>query len=209
MRNKFEYRKLLQYFLQGLLVLAPVLITFYVIFVVVTYIDNLIPFFTVTNAKGEVKVQNYGLGFIVIILLILTIGYFSYFFITNRIILFFDRLMQRLPGLKHIYSTTRDFFEAFTGDKKKFTQNVLVNIDESDIWRLGFVTKDDMNEFGFNDHVAVYVPSAYSVAGNVVIVPKHRVKYIPNINSTQFMKFAVSGGITNLFEEEKEKKQTK
>jgi uncharacterized membrane protein len=209
MTNKFEYRKLLQYFLQGLLVLAPVLITFYVIFVVVTYIDNLIPFFTVTNAKGEVKVQNYGLGFIVIILLILTIGYFSYFFITNRIILFFDRLMQRLPGLKHIYSTTRDFFEAFAGDKKKFTQNVLVNIDETDIWRLGFVTKDDMNEFGLNDHVAVYVPSAYSVAGNVVIVPKYRVKYIPNINSTQFMKFAVSGGITNVLEEEKEKKPTK
>lgn len=209
MRNKFEYRKLLQYFLQGLLVLAPVLITFYVIFVVVTYIDNLIPFFTVTNAKGEVKVQNYGLGFIVIILLILTIGYFSYFFITNRIILFFDRLMQRLPGLKHIYSTTRDFFEAFAGDKKKFTQNVLVNIDENDIWRLGFVTKDDMNEFGFHDHVAVYVPSAYSVAGNVVIVPKHRVKYIPNINSTQFMKFAVSGGITNVLEEEKDKKPVK
>lgn len=209
MRNKFEYRKLLQYFLQGLLVLAPVLITFYVIFVVVTYIDNLIPFFTVTNAKGEVKVQNYGLGFIVIILLILTIGYFSYFFITNRIILFFDRLMQRLPGLKHIYSTTRDFFEAFAGDKKKFTQNVLVNIDENDIWRLGFVTKDDMNEFGFQDHVAVYVPSAYSVAGNVVIVPKHRVKYIPNINSTQFMKFAVSGGITNVLEEEKDKKPVK
>jgi len=209
MTNKFEYRKLLQYFLQGLLVLAPVLITFYVIFVVVTYIDNLIPFFTVTNAKGEVKVQNYGLGFIVIILLILTIGYFSYFFITNRIILFFDRLMQRLPGLKHIYSTTRDFFEAFAGDKKKFTQNVLVNIDETDIWRLGFVTKDDMSEFGLNDHVAVYVPSAYSVAGNVVIVPKYRVKYIPNINSTQFMKFAVSGGITNVLEEEKEKKPTK
>jgi uncharacterized membrane protein len=209
MTNKFEYRKLLQYFLQGLLVLAPVLITFYVIFVVVTYIDNLIPFFTVTNAKGEVKVQNYGLGFIVIILLILTIGYFSYFFITNRIILFFDRLMQRLPGLKHIYSTTRDFFEAFAGDKKKFTQNVLVNIDETDIWRLGFVTKDDMNEFGLNDHVAGYVPSAYSVAGNVVIVPKYRVKYIPNINSTQFMKFAVSGGITNVLEEEKEKKPTK
>jgi uncharacterized membrane protein len=111
--------------------------------------------------------------------------------------------MHRVPGLKHIYSTTRDFFEAFTGDKKKFTKSVLANVDDTDIWRLGFITKDDMNDFDLPEHVAVYIPSAYSVAGNVYVVPKSRVKHIKNVNSTQFMKFAVSGGITTLAEDEK------
>jgi uncharacterized membrane protein len=201
MTNSFRIKKLLQYFLQGLLVLAPVLITFYVIFIVVSYVDNLIPFFTYTDNAGKVHVQNYGLGFVVIIAVIVMIGYFSSFFITNRIIIFFDKLMQRVPGLKHVYSTTRDFFEAFTGDKKKFTQSVLANIDDTDIWRLGFITKNDMSDFGLADHVAVYIPSAYSVAGNVVVVPKTRIKQINNINPTQVMKFAVSGGITSTGEE--------
>ena len=203
MQNKFQYKKSLQYFLQGLLVLAPVLITFYVLFSVVSSIDSLIPIFTVTDDKGMVKVQNYGLGFLIIILLIILIGYFSYFVISNKIVTFLDRLMQRLPGLKHIYSTTRDFFEAFAGDKKKFTVNVLANVDDNDVWRIGFITKDDMEEFGLKDYIAVYIPMAYSVAGNVYIIPKSRVKEITHISSSQTMKFAVSGGVTHIEEEEK------
>lgn len=205
-RNAFQLKKSLQYFLQGLLVLAPIIITFYVLYAVVSKIDNLIPIFTEINEKGEVVVQNYGLGFIIIIVLIILIGYFSLFFLTNRIVLFIDRLMQRLPGLKHIYSTTRDFFEAFAGDKKKFTQNVLANVDDNDVWRIGFVTKDDMEEFGLKDYIAVYVPMAYSVSGNVYIIPQSRVKPITHISSSQTMKFAVSGGVTHIEEEDREEK---
>ena len=206
MNNKFQYKKLLQYFLQGLLVLAPVLITFYILFSVVSSIDSIIPIFTVTDERGLVKVQNYGLGFIIIILLIVLIGYFSYFLISNKIVVFLDRLMQRLPGLKHIYSTTRDFFEAFAGDKKKFTVNVLANVDDNDVWRIGFITKDDMEEFGLKDYVAVYIPMAYSVAGNVYVIPKSRVKEITHISSSQTMKFAVSGGVTHIDEIDDEEK---
>ena len=202
MKNSFNYKKLFQYFLQGLLVMAPILITFYVLFSVVSSIDNLLPIFTVRE-NGVVKVQNYGFGFLVIILFIIIIGYFSYFFISNKILLFLDKLMQRLPGLKHIYSTTRDFFEAFAGDKKKFTQNVMANVDDNDVWRVGFITKDDMAEFGLKDYVAVYVPMAYSVAGNVYVIPRSRIKEITHISSSQTMKFAVSGGVTDIDEEEK------
>lgn len=203
MNNSFQYKKSFQYFLQGLLIMAPILITFYVLFSVVSSIDNLLPIFTVTDERGVVKVQNYGLGFLIIILVIIFIGYFSSFFISNKIIVFLDRLMQRLPGLKHIYSTTRDFFEAFAGDKKRFTHNVLANVDDNDVWRIGFVTKDDMEEFGLKDYVAVYIPMAYSVAGNVYIIPKSRVKEITHISSSQTMKFAVSGGVTHIDEEDK------
>ncbi len=203
MNNSFQYKKLFQYFLQGLLVMAPVLITFYVLFSVVSSIDNLIPIFTETDKNGVVKVQNYGLGFAIIIFVIIIVGYFSYFFISNRIVSFFDKLMQRLPGVKHIYSTTRDFFEAFAGDKKKFTNNVMANVDDNDVWRIGFITKDDMEEFELKDYVAVYIPMAYSVAGNVYVIPKSRIKKITHISSAQTMKFAVSGGVTHVEEDVK------
>jgi uncharacterized membrane protein len=205
MNGKFHYGKLLQYFFQGLLILAPVIITFYAFYWVVTSIDGLLPIFTYTDSRGIVHVQNYGLGFVLIILILVALGYFSSFFITSRIVSFMDKVMQKMPGVKHVYSTTRDFFEAFTGDKKKFTHNVLANVDDNDVWRVGFITREDMSDFGLKDYVAVYVPMAYSVAGNVYIIPHSRVKEITHISSAQTMKFAVSGGVTQIDEEEKPK----
>ena len=201
MSNPFSFKKLLQYFLQGMLILAPVAVTLYALYFVVSTIDGWLPIFSTTDEQGRVHVQNYGLGFLIIIAALITIGYFSSFFITGRIVSFLDKFMQKTPGLKHIYGTTRDFFEAFAGDKKKFTQNVLANVDDNDVWRIGFLTRDDMSDFGLKDFVSVYVPMAYSVAGNVYIIPKERVRPITQYSSTQTMKFAVSGGVTDLVEE--------
>lgn len=198
MEKPFEYKKLLQYFLQGMLILAPVSISIYALYFVVSSIDGLIPIFSYIDETGKVRVQNYGLGFVVIIAAIILLGYFSSFFITGRIVSFMDKFFQKTPGLKHIYSTTRDFFEAFAGDKKKFTNNVLANVDDNDVWRVGFITKDDMVDFGLSEYVAVYIPMAYSVAGNVYVIPKERVRPITNISSAQTMKFALSGGVTEL-----------
>ncbi len=206
MNKPFTYKKLLQYLLQGLLILAPLVITAYAIFWVVSSIDSLLPIFTYKDAQGNVKVQNYGIGFIIIIGVLIIIGYFSSFFITGRVVSFVDKILEKTPGIKYIYSTTRDFFEAFAGDKKKFTQNVLANVDDNDVWRFGFVTREDMEDFGLNDYVTVYIPMAYSVAGNVYVIPKNRVRPITNISAAQTMKFAVSGGITDVDEDESEKK---
>jgi len=202
MKKPFRYKKLLQYFLQGLLILAPVAITAYSIYFVVSGIDSWIPIFTYTDLRGVVHVRNYGIGFVLIIAVIIVLGYFSSFFITSRVVSFFDRLLEKTPGIKYIYTTTRDFLEAFAGDKKKFTENVLANVDDNDVWRVGFITQNDMGEFGLAGYVAVYIPMAYSVAGNVYIIPKERVRRIENISAAQTMKFAVSGGVTDIHEPE-------
>lgn len=202
MKRSFHYSKILQYFLQGLLILAPVAITAYAIYFVVSGIDSWIPIFTYTDSQGVVHVRNYGVGFVLIIVVLIIIGYVSSFFITNRIVSFFDKLLERTPGIKHIYSTTRDFFEAFAGDNKKFTKHVLANVDDNDVWRFGFITREDMHDFGLTDYVTVYIPMAYSVAGNVYVIPKNRVKLIENITAAQTMKFAVSGGVTDIDEDE-------
>ena len=202
MKKPFHYKKLLQYFLQGLLILAPVAITAYSIYFVVSGIDSWIPIFTYTDPQGIVHVRNYGIGFVLIIGAILIIGYFSSFFITGRIVSFMDKILEKTPGIKYIYSTTRDFFEAFAGDKKKFTENVVANVEGNDVWRPGFITQSDMTDFGLKDYVAVYIPMAYSVAGNVYIIRRERVRHIENISAAQTMKFAVSGGVTDIHEPE-------
>jgi uncharacterized membrane protein len=202
MKKGFHFKNFLQYFLQGLLTLGPIFITFYAFYWVVSGIDGLIPIFTYRDERGVDHVQNYGLGLVIVVLIVVIVGYFSSFFITNRIINFFDKILQKMPGIKHIYTTTRDFVEAFAGDKKKFTHNVLASIDDTDVWRVGFVTQEDMDDFGLKEYVAVYIPMAYSIAGNVYIVPKSRIKEIPGISSSQAMKFAVTGGVTHIDDKE-------
>jgi uncharacterized membrane protein len=195
--NAFKFSKLLQYFLQGLLVIAPVAITFYTVYWVVSAIDNWIPVFTERGEDGKLYVRNYGLGFLIVIGAIILIGYTSSFFFKNRIFNLFDSLMSRTPGIRFIYSTVKDFFEAFAGEKKKFNKPVLANIDDNDVWRVGFITQEDATDFGFGDYVAVYIPMSYSIAGNVYLLPRLRVRPITDVNATDAMKFAISGGVTD------------
>ena len=186
MPKSVRYQRIIQYFLQGLLILGPVSITIYFIYEIFDKIDNILR--PVINIPG--------IGFVIIIGFIITTGYLSSFFVMSRVLSVMDKLLERTPGIKLFYSFVRDFFEAFAGNKKKFTNSVLANVDDTDVWRVGFITQDDMSSFGMENYVAVYLPMAYSVAGNVYIVPKERVRPITNISSTQSMKFAVSGGVT-------------
>jgi uncharacterized membrane protein len=187
MQKSVRYQKIIQYFLQGLLILGPVSITIYFIYVIFDKIDNILR--PVINIPG--------IGFIIIIAFIILTGYLSSFFVMSRILSVMDKYLERTPGVKLFYSFIRDFFEAFAGNKKKFTKGVLANVDDTDVWRVGFITQEDMGSFGMEDYVAVYLPMAYSVAGNVYIVPRDRVRLITNISATQSMKFAVSGGVTD------------
>ena len=187
MPQSVRYQKIIQYFLQGLLILGPVSITIYFIYEIFNKIDNIL--------RPAVNIP--GIGFVTIIGFIILTGYLSSFFVMGRILSIIDRFLEKTPGVKLFYSFIRDFFEAFAGNKKKFTKSVLANVDDTDIWRIGFITQDDMSSFGMENYVAVYLPMAYSVAGNVYVVPKERVKPITNISATQSMKFAVSGGVTD------------
>ncbi len=206
MKKSFTHKLLFQYFLQGLLILAPICITIWAIASAFNFIDGILPnlihsIFPSSTADANNRIP--GLGFVVMITLLLFVGYISPSYIFSKFVNAFEKLLSRTPGIKFIYSTLKDFFEAFAGEKKKFTQNVLANVDDNDVWRVGFVTQDDMAEFGFKGYVAVYIPMAYSVAGNVYIISKDRVKPITNISAAQSMKFAVSGGVTTFEEEEK------
>ena len=186
MKKSLPYQKLIQYFLQGLLILGPVSITLYFIYVVFDKIDSIL--------RPSINIP--GMGFLIIILFIILVGYVSSFFVMGRLLSLVDRILEKTPGIKLLYSFVRDFFEAFAGNKKKFTHNVLACVDDTDIWRVGFITQEDMSHFGMEDYVAVYLPMAYSVAGNVYIVPKERIREITSISAAQSMKFAVSGGVT-------------
>ncbi len=200
----FRWKKLFQYLLQGLLIIGPLAITIYSIYWIVSTVDNWLPIFRepVTNPQGVVtgyKVKNYGLGFVVIIATIITIGYLSSFFIQTKIFNLFDRWLEKAPGVKFIYSSVRDFFGAFAGEKKKFNKAVLANVFSEDVWIVGFLTDEEMDKFDMGaDKVGVYVPQAYNFAGQLYILPRDKVRKIDKISSGEAMKYTVTGGVVDL-----------
>lgn len=184
-------------FLQGLLILSPIVITAYVIYVVFDRIDTLVPF--------EVP---RGLGFITVIVLVTFIGYMgTRFFLGKMLFDAFDHLLQHIPGIKYIYSSIKDVMGSFVGDKKRFNKPVWVCTNANpEIWRIGFMTQKDMAFLGMANKVAVYLPHAYAVSGYVIIVETKSIKPVTKMTAAEAMKFAVSGGITSIEEERHDKK---
>ena len=84
----------------------------------------------------------------------------------------FDNILEKTPGIKIIYTTIKDFFEAFAGNKSKFDRAVLVTIEAPDIWRIGFITHEELTEFGLQEYISVYVPQSYAFAGHLYFVKK-------------------------------------
>jgi len=203
-KEPFWWKKIIQYFLQGLLIIAPLAITIYAIYWVISTVDSWVPIFreAVRDAQGNVigyEVKNYGLGFLVILAAIIIIGYLSTFFIQSRLFNLFDHWLEKTPGIKFIYTSTRDFFEAFAGDKKRFNKAVLANVFSEDVWIIGFLTDEEMQKFDLGaDKVAVYVPQAYNFAGQLYILPRDKVRRINRISSGESMKYAVTGGVVDL-----------
>jgi uncharacterized membrane protein len=182
-------KKLFRYFIQGLIILAPIGITAYVLYWLFDKVDSIL--------RPYVNIP--GLGFAIIIVFVVIVGWVSSYFLMGSFINFFDHWMERTPGIKFIYTSTKDFFEAFAGDKRKFNKSVLANVFAEEVWIVGFLTDEEMEKFDLGaDKVAVYVPQAYNFAGQLYILPREKIRKIENITAGEAMKYAVTGGVVDL-----------
>jgi uncharacterized membrane protein len=202
-------RTLFRLFLQGLLILAPISVTIWILYSAFYLIDGILPNLVYSIApkllgtdSAGVPRRIPGLGFIVFIAIALIVGYISPSWIVSRVVEFGENLLERTPGIKFIYSTVKDFFEAFAGNKRKFTKSVLVCIGENDVWQVGFITQEELREFDLQEYVAVYVPQSYAFAGHLYFVKRDRVRILTDISSADAMKFAISGGVAEVDEQE-------
>lgn len=175
-------------FLKGLIILAPIGITGYIIYMVFSKVDSIVP-------EGKFYP---GVGFVIIISTVTIIGYLgTRIFIGKALFDFFDHLLERTPGIKFIYSSIKEVMSSFVGDKKRFTQPVWVRTQNSpEVWRIGFLTQHDMGFLNMEGMVAVYLPHSYAISGWVVIVSVANIKPAEGLSAAEAMKFAVSGGVT-------------
>jgi len=188
------FKVIIRYFVQGILVLAPITITGWLLYWLFEKVDGILrPYINIP-----------GLGFIIIIVFVILIGWVSSTILMTSILNLFDYWLERTPGVKFIYSSTKDFFGAFAGNKKKFDKAVLINAFSDDVWIIGFLTDAELAKFDMGaQHVSVYVPQAYNFAGQLYILPRSKVKKIGHLTSGDAMKYAVTGGVVHVEEGKK------
>jgi uncharacterized membrane protein len=174
-------KTLLTSFLRGCLVVVPIVVTVYAVYFVVRTID------------GVVGLELPGLGFAIAVVLITMIGAFASNVIGKRLLLLPDRLLARLPFVKLIYTSLRDFMAALVGERRTFDRPVLVTLD-SDIKVIGFITREDLTLLGLNDHVGVYLPQSINFAGQLLCVPRARVQAL-DLPPHAILPVIVSGGM--------------
>ena len=190
MQTQSVFKKLFGYFLRGALLTGPLAGTLYVIYKIFEIIDGIIPF----NIPG--------LGLLTLIVFLTFVGYAGMYIIGQPIIQYFQRLLDKAPLIKTIYTSIKDLLSAFVGNEKKFDRPVLVKLNkDSNVEKLGFITRDDLTTLGIeSDKVAVYLPHSYAFSGNLFIVTRENVRPI-NASSADIMKFIVSGGVAKVSKE--------
>lgn len=177
------------YLLQGLLITAPVAITIYIFYALVTAIDNTIN----PLVYGLTGIEFPGLGLLFGLLLMALIGFLGSSLLFKPLFGWFEEGINHMPFVKIVYSSIKDLFSAFVSDQRKFNQPVLVKF--GNLQRMGFLTEDDMSAFGLKDKVAIYLPHSYNFSGNLYIADVNDVTLL-DAKASEVMKFVVSGGVT-------------
>jgi uncharacterized membrane protein len=196
--NRF-FGALLRYFFKGVLIVLPLGAAVYLTWWVISSLDrwlNVSDKFAPLRQSGEM-VYIPGLGILTVLVVILIAGIVVTNFITDPIKAWFGRWLKRLPLFNFLYSSIKDLTEAFVGDEKKFNEPVLVEVNETGLKKVGFLTQKDLSALDLPGEVAVYFPWSYSFAGQLCIVSKEYVKPL-KMSGTDAMKFVVSGGVSGM-----------
>jgi uncharacterized membrane protein len=179
-------KRLFRYFINGLLIMAPITLTIYIILALINLLD------------GILDLGIPGLGILVMVLLLTLVGFIGSSFLVRPFLVLTERVFNRTPIVSIIYSSLKDLFNAFVGDNQKFNRPVLVRMrDNPEICRMGFATQDSLVAINMDDKMAVYFPDSYNFSGELFVVPRENVTFL-DLPSSEVMKFIVSGGVSKL-----------
>lgn len=192
---KNMFKSFFGYFLQGLVYVAPLFITVYAIYVSFVYVDGLLNQYIRDYLDFNIP----GLGLVAIVLLISLTGFLGRTIIFKPLMAYLDTVATKVPFIKIIYTSIKDLLSAFVGQKRKFTEPVLVKVNrDCELEKLGFVTQRDLSSLGIsNGKVAVYLPHSYNFSGNLFIVPAENVRPV-DAPAAEVMKFIVSAGVLEI-----------
>ena len=180
-------RTIVKYFLRGLLICVPILVTVFILLWAFTGLDKVF--------RDLLRIPFPGLGILATISAIFLIGLLASNLVGRKLFGIVENIFTRLPLVKLLYGSIKDIVEAFAGEEKKFDKPVIASLGAGGAKVMGFVTSQTMENVGLTDYVAVYLPQSYNFAGNVLLFKKDSIQTL-DIDSSKAMSFIVSGGVS-------------
>ena len=191
-------RYLTRTFLTGLMTVLPVVATFYLLAWLVVAVESI--FGAAMRAILPEKLYWPGMGFVLVVLLVFLIGLLMRTWVAQKLFAWSEKLLHRMPVVKTVYGPIRDFFSFLTEPKQQGLQQVVtVQLGNSDVRLVGFLTRDDLGGLpqGIDKegNVAVYLPMSYQIGGYMVLVPRSAVQPVA-MSLEDAMRFTLTAGLS-------------
>lgn len=180
-------RKLRNWLLAGLVVLLPVLLSFWLVLWVFNNLDN-----AVSAPLDKYGLDLPGVGVLLLLVVLLTVGWLTTHLLGQKLIEIGDKIMLRLPVVKAIYSAVKQVIESVIGQKERaFSRVVLLEYPRRGVYSLGFVA----GEFPEGDLLRIWVANGpWASAGPVILVHSDEVVQLP-MTVEDGLKYIVSAGV--------------
>tara|TARA_B100000700_G_scaffold326572_1_gene438520 strand:+ start:89 stop:697 length:609 start_codon:yes stop_codon:yes gene_type:complete len=198
------FKKIKNYFLTGVLITAPVFLTFWIVFTLVNIIDRLItpliPYYINPNFYLPREIP--GLGLIILSIFLIFIGFVTANFFGSLLLKKTDNLIQKIPLIKVFYKTFKQIIETvFKTNSSAFRDVVMLEYPRKGLWVLGFTTGEAQGAIKKNTKkklINVFVPTTPNpTSGFLLLVPFEDLKYL-NVKVDDAVKTIVSAGIITL-----------
>ena len=190
-----------RYFLAGILVTSPILITVYVTWLIITFIDAQVAGMLPESLDFTKKLPHQipGLGLIISIIVITFIGAITPGFIGRTLLRVGERILDNTPVVRSIYGAIKQIMETvMSTNSESFREVVLVEYPRKGIWVIGFVTgetKGEVQTLNKETLINVFIPTTPNpTSGFLLFVPKKDLIYM-KMKVEDAVKMVISGGI--------------
>ncbi|HEY5597354.1 MAG TPA: DUF502 domain-containing protein [Kiloniellales bacterium] len=193
--------RLRNYFLAGILVTAPVTITFWLAWKVIKFFDNNVtPFIPPQwNPETYLPFGVPGLGLVIAVVTFILIGFFAAGIAGRLVTRISERLVETVPVARSVYSWTKQVFETVLSQKgNAFREVVLVEYPCRDVWAVGFITgqtEGEVQDLTTETVYNVFIPATPNpTTGFLLFIPKRDVHHL-DMTVEEGIKLVISGGI--------------
>jgi uncharacterized membrane protein len=189
------------YFFAGILVIAPIFITFYLAWLFIGFVDSKVtPLLPVKyNPETYLPFALPGLGLVMLVLFLMLIGALTAGFLGKIWTRFSEQMLARMPVIRNVYSALKQILETVLADHSAaFREAVLIEYPRRGIWAIGFITgrtEAEVQNVTEEECINIFLPTTPNpTSGFLLFVPKKDL--IPlSMSVEEAIKMVISGGI--------------
>ena len=195
------------YFLAGVLIISPVVITLALAFWLINFVDSHIVPLIPVQWNPDTYLRQYfgfkfslpGLGVLILFVVITLVGWLTAGYVGRVMVRIGENIVARMPVVRGIYGAVKQIMETlFRNQSQAFRQAVLVEYPRRGLWTIAFVTGKAQGEVKSHlegDMIAIYVPTTPNpTSGFLLFVPRDDVVYL-SMSVEEAFKMVISGGI--------------